>query len=453
MADVLAAVVRDWQSLPDPVIAIEHDREILMLDDGLVRVARDRTREARLPHNAAREHFEGHILNTLTEMVAERIGTDPFDGTNLLDPSDITQIRDELAENPEVWAAIDQLWPRLTPQYLLADFLADPVGYVSDDDADAIRRPVTREWTVADVPLLDEARELLGRDDRVRVARAQREREEQVSFAQGVLDVSFASRTFEFEDKEEGDPEGSEVLSAHDIIDAALRGTARGVGSPQCGGAGGGGPELGVRTHHRRRGAGTLPMAWRLLMRRSPTRSMTVVGDPAQTAEAAGVGSWSEILAPYVADRFDHTRLGVNYRTPAEIMDLAAAVVRAENPDFEPPSSVRSTGVRPWVRATDDLPGAVAKAVGELAPVEGRLAVIAPRDLHRRLAARLDGVTAGAEPDLTRGIVLLDPRQAKGLEFDSVLVVEPGRYGTSDLYVALTRATQRLGFCTRGRCR
>ncbi len=186
-------------------------------------------------------------------------------------------------------------------------------------------------------------------------------------------------------------------------------------------------------------------MAWRLLMRRCPTRSMTLVGDPAQTAEAAGVGSWSKILAPYVEDRWEHTRLGVNYRTPAEIMDVAAAVVRAEHPDFEPPGSVRSTGERPWIRAVDDLPSAVAEAVGELTPDEGRLAVIAPRELHRALAARLDGVTAGAEPDLTRTVVLLDPRQSKGLEFDSVLVVEPGRYGTSDLYVALTRATQRLG--------
>ena len=77
-------------------------------------------------------------------------------------------------------------------------------------------------------------------------------------------------------------------------------------------------------------------------------------------------------------------------------------------------------------------------------------AEIAPRDLHRSRAARLDGVTAGAEPDLTRTVVLLDPRQAKGLEFDSVLVVEPGRYGTSDLYVALTRATQRLGVLHTG---
>jgi superfamily I DNA/RNA helicase len=192
------------------------------------------------------------------------------------------------------------------------------------------------------------------------------------------------------------------------------------------------------------------PMAWRLLFRRSPTRSMTLVGDPAQTAEAAGVGSWAGILEPYVEDRWEHTRLGVNYRTPAEIMDVAAAVVRARHPGFEPPSSVRSTGERPWARATDDLPGAVAKAVAELTPAEGRLAVIAPRELHRRLAARLDGVTAGAEPDLTRTVVLLDPRQAKGLEFDSVLVVEPGRYGTSDLYVALTRATQHLGVLYTG---
>src|SRR5690606_32734609 len=108
-------------------------------------------------------------------------------------------------------------------------------------------------------------------------------------------------------------------------------------------------------------------------------------------------------------------------------MDVAAAVVRAEHPGFEPPGSVRSTGVRPWARATRWRPGAGAKAVGELTPGGGWLAVIAPRDLHRARAARLDGVTAGAEPDLTHDVVLLYPRQAKGLEFDSVLVVEPGR--------------------------
>ena len=452
MADVLAEVVRDWQSLPDPVIAIEHDREILMLDDDLVRVARERTRAARLPHNVAREHFEGYILNTLTELYAERVGTDPYDGGSLLDASDITQIRDDIAENPEVWAAIDQLWPRITPQRLVADFLADPVGHLPDEDAAAIRRPVTREWTVADVPLLDEAAELLGVDERLARARAERERENQIAYAQGVLDVSYASRTYEFEDKQESDPDASEVLSAHDIIDAERFAERQEEDDHRSAAERAAADRTWAFGHIIVDEAQELsPMAWRLLMRRSPTRSMTLVGDPAQTAEAAGVGSWRKILAPYVEDRWEHTRLGVNYRTPAEIMELAAAVVRAENPDFEPPSSVRSTGVRPWVRATDDLPGAVAKAVEELRPEEGRLAVIAPRHLHRRLAAQVDGVTAGAEPDLTQAVVLLDPRQSKGLEFDSVLVVEPGLYGTSDLYVALTRATQRLGVLHTGR--
>ncbi|MEU8970462.1 UvrD-helicase domain-containing protein [Streptomyces monashensis] len=444
MAEALAAAVRDRQALPDPVITVQHDREVLMLDDGLVGVARERTRAAKLPHNAAREYFEGHILNTLTELYAERVGTDPYDGSSLLDASDITQIRDELAENPEVRSAVDRLWPRITPQRLVADFLAEPHDHLPEADADAIRRPVTRAWTVADVPLLDEAAELLGEDDRFARARAERERETQVAYAQGVLDVSYASRTYEFEDKHDDE---SEVLSAHDIIDAERFAERQEEADHRSAAERAAADRTWAFGHIIVDEAQELsPMAWRLLMRRSPTRSMTLVGDPAQTAEAAGVGSWSDILAPYVEDRWEHTRLGVNYRTPAEIMELAAAVVRAEHPDFEPPSSVRSTGVRPWVRrAADDLPGAVAEAVAELAPAEGRLAVIAPRDLHRRLAARLDGVTAGAEPDLTRGVVLLDPRQSKGLEFDAVLVVEPARYGTSDLYVALTRATQRLG--------
>jgi DNA helicase IV len=451
MADVLAEVVRSRQALPDPVITIEHDREVLMLDDGLVNVARERTRAAKLPHNAAREHFEGHILNALTDLYAERIGTDPFDGSSLLDPSDITQIRDDLAENPEVWSAVDQLWPLLTPQRLVADFLAAPEEFLPAEDADAVRRPVTRRWTVADVPLLDEAAELLGDDDRLARDRAERERQRQIAYAQGVLDVSYASRTYEFEDKEEDDPEGSEVLSAHDIIDAERFAERHEEDDHRSAAERAAADRTWAFGHIIVDEAQELsPMAWRLLMRRSPTRSMTLVGDPAQTAEAAGVGSWAKILQPYVEDRWEHTRLGVNYRTPAEIMDVAAAVVRAEQPGFEPPSSVRSTGVRPWARATDDLPGAVAKAVGELTPAEGRLAVIAPRDLHRPIAARLDGVTAGGEPDLTQAVVLLDPRQAKGLEFDSVLVVEPGRYGTSDLYVALTRATQRLGVLHTG---
>ncbi|MFI6350668.1 HelD family protein [Streptomyces sp. NPDC050560] len=445
MADVLCEVLRDRQALPDPVITIVHDRDVLMLDADLARMARDRTRRTGLPHNAAREVFEGQILNILTDMVAERIGTDPYDGEILLDASDITQIRDELAENDEVWAAVDRLWPHLTPRQLVADFLAEPT-HLPPQDADAIRRD-RGPWTPADVPLLDEAAELLGTDDRVRLAVAEEERRERVAYARGVLEVSYASRTYEFEDK--GDEE-SEVLGAHDVIDAERMAERQ--------------EEADHRTAAERAAADRTwafghiivdeaqelsPMAWRLLMRRCPTRSLTLVGDPVQNAE--GVGDWDAILAPYVEDRYEHTTLAVNYRTPAEIMEVAAAVVRAERPGFEPPRSVRSTGTRPRVRCApgDRLAAEVARLAEELAPDEGRLGVIAPAALHEEVAAALPGVTAGSEPDLTRPVVLLDPRGAKGLEFDSVLVVEPGRLTTSDLYVALTRATSELGVVHR----
>ena len=144
------------------------------------------------------------------------------------------------------------------------------------------------------------------------------------------------------------------------------------------------------------------PMAWRLLMRRCPTRSMTLVGDPAQTARGRRASAPGRtILAP--------VRRGPLGAHPARRQlphagrdhGRGGGVPGAEHPAFEPPSSVRSTGVRPWVREAADaaeLPGAVAKAVAELTPAEGRLAVIAPRELHRALAARLDGVTAGEEP-------------------------------------------------------
>ncbi|MEV5614133.1 AAA family ATPase [Streptomyces sp. NPDC052225] len=449
MADALAEAVRDRQQMPEPgaPLLIRHDDGDLILDWEIAYEARQAARDTLLPHNLARPHFAFRIIDALTDQLAERIGADPYGGPNFLGPDDIAQLGKAIAASPEVHAAIGELWPRLTPEEFVADFLAEPV-HVSDEEAAAIRREVTgpADWTPADVPLLDEAAELLGYDDSAERAAAEAARQERIAYAQGVLDLSKGSETFEFEDEDE-----SEVLAAHDIVDADRvadwyeeedhRSAAERAAADRTWAFG----HIIVDEAQE-----LSPMAWRLLMRRSPTRSMTLVGDPVQTSEEAGVGAWADILAPYVEDRFEHTRLGVNYRTPTEIMELAAAVVRAEHPGFEPPSSVRSTGVRPWVRGTDDLPAAVAGAVAELTPDEGRLAVIAPRELHGTIAAKVDGVTAGDAPDLTRAVVLLDPRQAKGLEFDSVLVVEPARYGTSDLYVALTRATQRLGILHTG---
>src|SRR5207237_9209942 len=88
-------------------------------------------------------------------------------------------------------------------------------------------------------------------------------------------------------------------------------------------------------------------MAWRMVMRRMPTRSMTVVGDVAQRGSAAGARSWAQMLDPYVKGRWREGLLTVNYRTPAEIMALAADVLAAVAPDERPPDSVREEGAAP----------------------------------------------------------------------------------------------------------
>ncbi|QIP84570.1 AAA family ATPase [Streptomyces sp. Tu 2975] len=450
MADVLAEAVRDRQQVPDKdePLVVPHDDGDLVIDWGMAVEARHKARETGLPHNLARPHFVFRIIDDLTTQLADRIGADPYGGPNFLGPDDIAQLGKAVAASSDVHAAIATLWPPLTPQEFLADFLAEPVHLPAEEAA--LLRRATGPWTPADVPLLDEAAELLGEDDSAALARAEAERARQIAYAQGVLEVSYASRTYEFEDK---DDEDSEVLAAHDIIDAERMAERQEEADHRSAAERAAADRTWAFGHIIVDEAQELSqMAWRLLMRRCPTRSMTLVGDPAQTGDAAGCESWQEILEPYVGDRFEHTRLGVNYRTPAEIMALAAEVRRSKDPGFEPPRSVRSTGVEPWEVTVGpaELATTVAVRVAD-APREGRIAVIAPTALHAAIADAVPDVSATGEPDLTRPVVLLDPRAAKGLEFDTVIVVEPdlirsaSAQGVNDLYVAYTRATQRLG--------
>ena len=177
-------------------------------------------------------------------------------------------------------------------------------------------------------------------------------------------------------------------------------------------------------------------MDWRVLMRRCPSRSFTVVGDLAQRRSVAGATSWDTMLEPYVPGRWVYRSLSVNYRTPAEIMAVAAALLADFAPGVQPPESVRASGVPPWSRRVTDgeLHSAIEEFVQQEAGREGTSVVIGP--------AGVPGTVPASE--------------TKGLEFDAVLVVEPERIvadgprGAAELYVALTRATQRLGVLHKG---
>lgn len=191
-------------------------------------------------------------------------------------------------------------------------------------------------------------------------------------------------------------------------------------------------------------------MDWQMIMRRCPSRSMTIVGDVAQTSAEGGAASWQQALEPYVADRWRLAELTVNYRTPAEIMDVAAEVLARLDAGLRPPISVRETGAPPWREhlATDTMVDRLRElADAERATVaEGTVAVLCPASLATE-------IRAGVQLDR---VSVLTVERAKGLEFDSVIVVEPDQIvasssrGLSDLYVALTRATQRLGIVYRG---
>ncbi|HEX5812684.1 MAG TPA: ATP-binding domain-containing protein, partial [Pseudonocardia sp.] len=370
----------------------------------------------------------------------------------------------------ELARELDALWPMLSPEQLLTELFADQrrlnsvARRLPAADRELLARPAPLadapadlSWTPADVPLLGEAAELLGDDGSEQRAREAAALREEVMYAQGVLDV--------LDLEEDLDPE---LLRATDIVDAdrlADRQRVRRYDSTADRAAA---DREWTYGHVIVDEAQELSaMAWRLIMRRCPTRSMTIVGDIAQTGDLAGAASWQDALGPFVAKRFKLEQLTVNYRTPAEIAAVADDVLAAIDPTLAAPRSVRATGVPPRVvLAEQGLADAVAAVLADEAAglgdpdaddaaevSTGRVAVLAPTARVAALRARVlpdAGDDGSGEPDLDAPVVVLPVSAAKGLEFDAVVLVEPAELvaesprGLNDLYVALTRATQRL---------
>jgi DNA helicase IV len=451
MVQVLRRAVADRQRVPREDLRLGYDNLDLLLDRSTCQQARDAGRRSNRPHNRARETVERLLLMSLLEQV--RAGLTELRGSEP-EPDELDEAWVELRRSRDFRVAMERIWPVLSAAELLNDLFGTPAlvnsaggSVLKADEREALLRDRSRDlaavdWSVEDVPLLDEAAELLGvpagpaqRSARRRAGRQRRG----VRFARAVLeglrldmpiDPELLAQRYAGEDTVLSIAERARIDRTwefgHVIVDEAQ--------------------ELS-------------PMVWRVLFRRCPSRSMTVVGDLAQTGASWGPATWAEVFDRHAANRWRQAELTVNYRTPAEIMEVATAVLASAAPGVVPPRSMREEGVAPW--AVQVPAGEVAAVVAdtvrsELAAIgDGRLAVIAPvartEELVRSLSAALPESTVADRTSPLDGLVaVLGVAETKGLEFDGVILVEPAEIvaeserGMSDLYVALTRATRRL---------
>ena len=439
MATVVAKALRDREHpLPRDVVFSFEGVVLRLTRRDSVRVI-ERARQRRGTHNEQRPHVVRHVVDVLRSQYRRSLGAAAPD-----DADWDREVAARLRRVPEVRIALERMWPVLSGPELIHDLFSFPGLIRSASDGTFDRReqaglfrprsPGVREveWTEADLALIDEADALLGPPEAARPRRARQRRNR-------LDDAAFRTVS---------------ELGVGGYLTADQLAERYGGGGGARGGADDGEPR--TFGHVLVDEAQDLsPMQWRMLARRCPSGSMTLVGDFGQASRPGSAAGWSDVLAllpTHAGAR--NVELHVNYRTPSEIMDVAARVLAVAAPGVEPSDSVRSTGVPPaFVRVDEhDLVPAAASAARSVVGLAGTKAVIAPPALHAALVDALAdvGAASGTVEALDAPVVVLGPVEAKGLEFDQVVVVEPAELVTPDqrglrlLYVTLTRATQAL---------
>jgi DNA helicase IV len=395
MSDVIDHAVNDRERpLRDDLVVPFRSGYVRLRADDTVRMVKQARRRFRR-HNSARRWIEGEVWSAMaaswraTENVTAR------------------DIRSAVRTLPEVRAALDRMWPVLTPAHLLHDLFGSmgllrlaATGTLEDHEYKALHRPRSERvddvrWSPADVALLDDAREVLGPKPG----------------KDGKTDDADEIRTF-----------------GHIVIDEVQDLT---------------------------------PMQLKMASRRSLNGSMTVVGDIAQATGPLAPSDWVDVLA-HLPDRKPSRVIGlsVGYRIPAQIMELANRVMAEATPGLRAPTSVRIGDAGPRITRVESLPQGVLAEVQQLR-VElptGSVAVVADDDRCDEISEALTnaGIEHGraASTGLDQSVTVVPVSVVKGLELDAVVVVEPAEivanmnegssHGMRALYVALTRSTQRL---------
>ena len=364
------------------------------------------------PHNAARDD----IWDVLITILLDRLDSDEDVSGALL--------RRYLVQDNELTNTLNRAWPLLDPVGIVADLWSVPsyleacAPWLSSRDLHALQRGDARAWTVSDLPIIDAARQRIGdpeepRRHRRREAALAAERENM----NRVVDDLIAA--------DDSELLVMSMLRGQDAQNSLVDESALPTVNPDT--------LAGPFAHIIVDEAQELTDAeWQMLIRRCPSRSFTIVGDRAQARHGFSE-TWSERLDRIGLTHIALASLSINYRTPEEIMVEAEPIIRAILPDANVPVSVRKSGlpvvhasrsqlsriVETWLTEHDDGTACVISANG-VAPVEQ-----------------------------TTRVRILSPLQSKGLEFDLVVLLDPGAYGTGvegavDRYVAMTRATQQL---------
>lgn len=358
------------------------------------------------PHNEAREE----IWRELVDLVATRLGDDV----------DVAEL-EPLLRAGDLRRTFHRAWPLLDPVGVVADLLGVP-GYLRAcaprlDDAEraALYREDARAWTTADLSLLDAARFRIGDP---RAAQVRRRREAELAAQRATMDRVV-------DDLIAGDDSDlllSTMLRGEDaqrslVDDSGFTALASDVLA---------GPFAHVVVDEAQE---LTDAEWGMLLRRVPSKSLTIVGDRAQ-ARRGFAESWRDRLTRLGLTAIEQSQLTVNYRTPEEVMEVAEPAIRAALPDANVPVSIRRSGVPVRFGERSEL----------------------PRILDEWLGAHADGVACViGDPTFTARprVASLDPTTAKGLEFDLVVLVDPEGFGAGidgavDRYVAMTRTTQSL---------
>ncbi|MBD7920097.1 AAA family ATPase [Cellulomonas sp. Sa3CUA2] len=441
MARVVGRAVRQRQRVPQQATRVRVDGRTVVVRPQDVAAAIGRARRQNRPHNQARVTFVRDMLARLAEQYVQQLGWE-------VPPEDRAEIVEDLRSTREIRIALNLAWMPLTPQRLLTDLWTKPYRLdaaapeLSAHERALLARPADAPWTPADVPLLDEAAELLGEDDQAERAQARADAERQaaeVEYARQVLRSTGA-----------GDMVSAETLAGRFASSGPSLTTAERAAADRSWTYG----HVVVDEAQE-----LSAMAWRALLRRVPTRSLTIVGDVAQTSSPAGTHDWAAMLDPLLRGTWRLAELTVNYRTPAVVAAAARRVALAAGLPVSPQTSARDVpDALTCERVTQDALAAAAAAAADRRVAEvrdaagaGRVAVVAAADrtaaIRAELAAAGHTVPAGDAVDLQAPLVVLTPTQAKGLEFDVVVLVEPAQVlaaSAGDLYVAMTRPTHAL---------